>query len=383
LYALSREVASVDDPAQVAKVVARHASAIFSARAAVYVAASSGELEVLGASPDDTALDERDRVVATWAFEHGELAGHGTDTLPAALSICAPLRSTHMIGVLALVPQRPASLRAEQRAFLDAFCRQAAVALERVRLAAEARTSALRVKTEEMRSSLLSAVSHDLRTPLGSITGAATSLRDDRELSAETRAELVEAICDEAARLERLVANLLDMTRLQAGEVSLRRDWVPLEEIISSALAHSEDRLGPRKVRVELAPDLPLVFVDPVLLDQLFINLFENAAKYTPPDTPIDVSAHLDGKSIAVEVIDHGPGLPPGSERQVFEKFYRGSHTGIPGAGLGLPICQAIGEAHGGTIRAERRPGAGAVFVITIPIGGTPPAVGQRQGNSP
>lgn len=373
LYALSRDLASADDPAQIARVATRHAAHIFSARAAILHVDAVGELRVIGVSPADTTLDAKDLSVAKWALEHAELAGLGTDTLPGSDTVCAPLRIASAFGVLALRPTHKATLRAEQRAFLDVFCRQVAVALERVRLAVEARTSALRAKTEEMRSSLLSSVSHDLRTPLASITGAATSLRDDPDLSASTRDELVDSICEEAVRLERLVANLLDMTRLDSGAVALKRDWVPLDEIVGSALTRLEDRLGDRSVNVRLPSDLPLLFVDPVLFEQLFVNLLENAAKYTAPGTPIEITAQRAGETVVIELIDYGPGLPPGSEEKVFDKFYRGPHVGVSGAGLGLPICRGIAEAHGGSIVAERRLGVGAVFRITVPIGGEPP----------
>jgi two-component system sensor histidine kinase KdpD len=375
LYTLSRDLASADDVTEIARIATRHAADIFSARAALLNADQEGGLKLIGASPPDTSLDTKDLSVAKWAYEHGELAGLGTDTLPGSASVCAPLRIASVIGVLALLPVRPSALRLEQRAFLDIFCRQIAVALERVRLAAEARSSALRAKTEELRASLLSTVSHDLRTPLASITGAATALREDLSLSPSTRAELVESICDETTRLERLVANLLDMTRLESGAVSLRRDWLPLDELIGSALTRMEARLADRKVSVELAADLPLLRVDPVLLEQLFINLLENAAKYTPPGTAIELHALRRRDQIVIEVIDRGPGLAIGSEEKVFEKFYRGSHAGVSGAGLGLAICRAIAEAHGGTIRAEQRPGSGAVFRIELPIGGIPPAL--------
>jgi two-component system sensor histidine kinase KdpD len=373
LYTLSRDLASADDPTRIAKLAARHAAQVFSARAAILQLDSDDVLRVIGSEPDDTTLDARDLGVAKWALEHGELAGLGTDTLPGSASVCAPLRIADAFGVLALLPVHQVALSSEQRAFLDVFCRQVAVALERVRLAGEARSSALRAKTEEMRSSLLSAVSHDLRTPLASITGAATSLRSDPDLSAATRAELVDSICEEAVRLERLVGNLLDMTRLESGALSLRRDWVPLDEIVGSALTRLEDRLGDRKVSVELPGDLLLV--DPVLLEQVFVNLFDNAAKYTPAGTPLEVHAARDRETVVIEVIDHGPGLPRGNEEKVFDKFYRGPHAiAVSGAGLGLAICRGIVEAHGGTIRAEVRAGHGAVFRIVLPIGGKPPA---------
>jgi two-component system sensor histidine kinase KdpD len=383
LYTLSRDLASADDPAQIARVAAQHAAHVFSARAAILHLDAEAELRVIGVSPADTTLDAKDLGVAKWALEHAELAGLGTDTLPGSASVCAPLRIASAFGVLALLPIHKTALNAEQRAFLDVFCRQVAVALERVRLAAAARSSALRAKTEEMRSSLLSAVSHDLRTPLASITGAATSLRDDSNLSPATREELVDSICDEAARLERLVANLLDMTRLESGAVSLKRDWVPLDEVVGSALTRLEERLGNRKVSVQLPSDLPLLLVDPVLLEQLFVNLLENAAKYTPPGTPIEIHAKRVEQNVVIEVIDHGPGLPRGGEEKAFDKFYRGEHAGVSGAGLGLPICRGIAEAHAGSIRAEPRTGAGAVFCIVLPIGGQPPSGLQADGAGP
>lgn len=383
LYTLSRELAATDDPAKLAEISARHAAAIFSGRAVLLQRDAEGALRVGAAWPADTVLDAKDFGVAKWAFEHGELAGLGTDTLPGSASVCAPLQLAGTIGVLALIPAHREALRIEQRAFLDLFCRQIAAAIERLNLMAETRASALRAKTEEMRSSLLSGVSHDLRTPLGSITGAATSLRDDEALSAGQRRELVEMICDEAARLERLVTNLLDMTRLESGALSLRRDWVPLDECIGSALTRLEERLAERSVEVKLAPDLPLVLVDPVLIEQLFMNLLENAAKYASAGTPIEITARREADRVLIELLDHGPGLPSGSEERVFDKFYRGPHVGVSGAGLGLPICRGIVEAHGGTIRAERRTQTGALFRIALPIGGQPPPLPQPEGAAP
>jgi len=375
LYSLSRDLGATSDPISIATTAARHAAEIFAARAVVLQLAADGELRSLGASPPDATLELKDLTVAKWAATHAELAGLGTHTLPGSVSICAPLQIASVLGVLVLLPHSAAAHTVEQRAFLDVFCRQLAAALERVRLAADARVSALRAKTEEMRSSLLSAVSHDLRTPLASITGAATSLRDDHALSEGTRAELVEAICDEAARLERLVSNLLDMTRLQSGAVTLKQDWVPLDEIIGSALTRTEERLGERAIRIELSPELPLLFVDPVLFEQVFVNLLENAAKYTAPGTPLELYATCKPQRISIELVDHGPGLPEGDEEKLFEKFYRGPNSGVPGAGLGLAICRAIMEAHGGTIRALRKPDAGAAFEIQLPIAAEPPSV--------
>jgi len=383
LYALTRELSSTDEPTRIAAIAARHAADIFAAKAIVLGVSAEGELHPLGTSPEGAQLDVKDAGVAKWSHEHDALAGLATDTLPGAEALCSPLRAGQSrLGVLALVPRDKAELRADQRGFLDVLCRQVAVALERARLSEEARQSALRAKTEEMRSSLLSAVSHDLRTPLASITGAATSLRDDANLDIETRGELVESIVDQAERLERLVANLLDMTRLESGGVALRRDWVPLDEMVGSALTRLETRLGARQVTVSIATDVPLLNVDPVLFEQVFVNLLENAEKYTPAGSPLEIDARSDGERVEINVIDHGPGLPSGAESRVFDKFYRGPHLGVSGAGLGLSICKGIVEAHGGTIRAESRAPGGVTFHILIPRGGTPPPMPSAGGSA-
>lgn len=382
LYALTRELSSTHEPSQIAAVAARHAAEVFEAKAVVLDLASDGSLHVLGAAPEKAILDANDLGVAKWSIEHDELAGLGTDTLPGSPALCVPLRAgPTRLGVLALLPSTKQALRAEQRAFLDVLSRQVATALERVRLSEDAKQAALRAKTEETRSSLLSAVSHDLRTPLASITGAATSLRDDPDLPPATRDDLVESIVDQAERMERLVANLLDMTRLEAGGIQLKRDWVPLEELIGSALTRMEARLAKRKVGVNIASEVPLVLVDPVLFEQVFVNLLENAEKYTTPGSPIEIVVRYADSSVNLEVRDHGPGLPAGSEARVFEKFYRGPHSGTAGVGLGLPICRGIVEAHGGTIWAESRPGEGTTFRIALPSPQVPPALLLSEGS--
>ncbi len=384
LYALTRELASTDAPAEIARVAARHAAHVLGAQVVVLQRAPDDSLSPAGAFPLGTTLDAKDLGVARWAQEHDARAGLGTDTVPGARCLCAPLRvGESRLGVVAIVPANGQALGAEHRAFLDAFCRQVASSFERSRLAVEARAALLSARTEELRSSLLSAVSHDLRTPLASITGAATTLRDEAALASGPGRELLESICDQAERMERLVANLLDMTRLQSGAVSLRREWVPLEEVVGSALTRLERRLGTRPVSVQLPDGLPLLSVDPVLLEQLFLNLLENADKYTPPGSPLEIHAALEGGHVRVVVADRGPGLPPGSEARIFEKFVRGQHVGVAGVGLGLPICRAIAEAHGGTITAENRPGGGAQFLVVLPTGGTPPPVTSSEAPTP
>jgi two-component system sensor histidine kinase KdpD len=376
LYALSRDLGTANDLGDIASVIVRHAGEAFDSQAFVLRPDEAGNLRVERSFPADAGLDAKEMGVARWCFEHGRVAGSGTETLPGSRTICIPLslRSTPL-GVLALAPTSDDPLRLEQRELLDTFARQAAFGLERARLSKEARASSLRAKAEEMRSSLLSAVSHDLRTPLAVITGSATSLRDGENLSDLPRAELLESICEEAERLERLVTNLLDMTRIESGGVNLKREWVPIDEVIGSALERLSGRLTGRAIDVKVAPDVPFVSIDPVVFEQLMLNLIENAAKYTPPGSPIDIRASHEDGSVVLDIMDRGPGLPPGSETTIFEKFHRGSHSGVSGAGLGLAICRGIAVAHGGAIRAERREGGGTTFRVVIPLVGSPPPV--------
>ncbi|MFH1143655.1 MAG: sensor histidine kinase KdpD [Candidatus Eisenbacteria bacterium] len=369
LYSLTRALVAAPDEEHAARATAGHAAEVFGGQAAVLLPAADGKLAIRGAEQADLQLDDAELAVAQWAADHGRPTGLGTDTLPGSRVTCVPLQSgPRTMGVLTLRPASAERLEIEQRAFLDAFVRQATLALERAKLGEEARTAAMRVKTEEMRSALLSAVSHDLRTPLAAITGAGTALRDDAgRIAEEQRAELLDTICGESERMERLIGNLLDMMRLESGQLQLKREWIPLEEIVGSALARLDARLGGREVVLDLPADLPLVSVDPVLFEQVFVNLIENAAKYTPPAGPIEVHARAWPDALEIAVADRGPGLPAGRETSAFEKFWRGAHPGIGGVGLGLPICQGIVEAHGGTINAENRTDGGALFRLRLP----------------
>ena len=270
----------------------------------------------------------------------------------------------------------PGVMASEHRDFLEVFARQIAFGIERVRLAEEAKAATMRASSEAMRSSLLSAISHDLRSPLAAITGAGTALRDDPgRLGTEQRVELVDTICTEAERMERLIANVLDMVRIESGGMAPRRDWVPLEEVLGSALLRLDAKLRGREVRTDLPEGLPLVPVDPVLFEQVFVNLLENAVKYTPAASPVEVSARAFDHELEILVADRGPGIAPGEEERIFEKFHRGAHAGGGGVGLGLPICRGIVQAHGGTIVAGNRAGGGAVFRIRLPLTETPPTV--------
>ena len=370
LYAFTRDLSAAEHREAAARVVARHVADAFGTQTYVLLGDLASVLQVVAAHPSESPLAAKGQVVAQWAFEHGRLAGMGTDTLPGSSTLCFPMLVRGApLGVIAFQPKAAVPLRIEQREFLETLSRQAAFAFERMTLAEDARSAALRAKTEEMRSSLLSAVSHDLRTPLATITGSATALRDSpTPVDDQTRSDLLDSICEQAERLEKLVANLLDMTRLESGAIGLKREWVPLDEIVGSALTHLEKELGTRPVNVELPDPIALVSVDPVLFEQVFVNLFENAVKYTPAGSPITVRARREERHIVVDVLDSGPGIPPGSEIRIFEKFYRSSRVGVSGAGLGLAICKGIVEAHGGTLRAENRPEGGAQFSMTLPV---------------
>ena len=362
LLAFTRDVAAAGGVEDVAAATVRHVEDIMGVAAAVLVPEADG----LGAAAGLMPLARQELTVASWSFEHGQPAGHGTATLPGAAITAIPLRpGDETLGVLVVAGPRGArAFDLEQRHLVDALARQAGVAIGRAQLATEAREATVKARTEELRSSLLSAVSHDLRTPLAVITGAATSLRDDAtHLAPATHAELLDTIVAEARRLERVLQNLLGITRVETG-LAPAREWVPVDELIGSALARVDDALGDRAVEVDLSLDLMLP-VDPVLFEQVLINLLENAIKHGAP--PIRISARQRGGDVEVEVADHGPGAPPGSEGRLFDKFFRAPGTRATGVGLGLAVCRGIVEAHGGTITAGANPGGGASFRVTLP----------------
>jgi two-component system, OmpR family, sensor histidine kinase KdpD len=264
----------------------------------------------------------------------------------------------------------------EQLHLLESLVNQVALSIERTRLSDEAQQAHVRVETERMRNAILSSVSHDLRTPLATITGAASSLLDERSaLDAHDRLELSRAIYREADRLDRLLKNLLDMMRIEAGAVQLKKDWHPLDEIVGAALSRLEERLRNHRVKTTFPQDLPMVQIDGVLLEQVMMNLLENAAKYAPTGSVVELSASAGDREVVVEVADRGQGIPPGEEARIFDKFYRAKPAVEGGVGLGLTICRGIIEAHGGRIWAENRTGGGAVFRFAIPLSEDPPPI--------
>lgn len=380
LYGLSRDLAHTRGLENLLRAAVRHIHEVFDSQAAVLIPDDAGRLASRASAPADFSLPEHDQAVAAWVLDRGQAAGAGTATLPSASALYLPLESGEQrVGVLAVRAGPATDLDSpEQRHFLETFANQTAMAIARARLAELAAQAQVAAETERIRGTLISSVSHDLRTPLAAIAGSAeTLLGGGPALDAPTRRELLEGIRDESQRLGRLVAKLLDMTRLEAGAVALQRDWQSLEELVGSALARLEPLLRDRPVTVALPPDLPLVACDGLMIEQVIVNLVENAARHTPPGTPIRIDGELGASGLALAVADRGPGLQPGEEERVFAKFYRRDPSG-PGAGLGLAICRAILEAHGGRIEATNRAGGGAVFRFELPLGPPPPASAEQ-----
>ena len=373
VYAMSRELVVARTPADLVAIATRHLADTFGADMHILLPDAAGRLE------GGTSIDEKERSVAQWVFDHGRRAGSGTDTLPSAAGLYVPL--TASIGVVGVLGVRTADpTRFDDPTvleLLETFAGQAALALERAQLADRAQREEVEVEAERLRTSLLSSLSHDMRTPLGAITGAASSLLEEPGKGAikePARRELLQSILDEANRMNRLISNLLDMIRVESGALQVQKDWQPLEEPVGVALIRLGERLREHPVQVSLPSDLPLVPMDGVLIEQVFINLLENAVKYTPAGTPIEISASRVDGVVRVDVADHGPGVPPGEERRIFDKFYRVAvERPASGVGLGLTICRGIVTAHGGRIWAENRPGGGAVFRFTLPLGDAPP----------
>ena len=322
---------------------------------------------------------------AQWAFDRSQPAGAGTDTLPGSDFLYLPLRAPMRTrGVLAIRPDsRRLFLVPEQRRQLDTFAALVAIALERVHYVEVAQQVLIKMESERLRNSLLSALSHDLRTPLAALFGLSDSLKLTKPALSAQQLEITDAIRDAARGMSALVNNLLDMAKLQSGEVKLNRQWQPLEEVVGSALKSTQTVLAGHSVEVDLARDLPLVEFDALLIERVLCNLLENAAKYTPSGSTIRLAAAVSGRDLLVSVADNGPGLPKGQEEAIFEKFTRGEReSATTGVGLGLAICRAIVEAHKGRIWGENNPGGGARFAFTLPLG-TPPEMPRAMEEQP
>lgn len=378
LYEFARALSGVLATEQIFETTRSHLERTFRAKVLLLLPDDSGRLRL----PDNVkeAPGALDLAIAQWSYDRASPAGIGTDTLPNSdffyLPLIAPMRTR---GVLVLQPEgRRWILIPEQRQQLDTFAALAAIALERVHYIEVAQKALVGIESERLRNSLLAALSHDLRTPLTSLVGLSESLTRAKPPLPEAQLSVAQALHSEALRMSNLVANLLDMARIQSGEVKLNLQWQPLEEVVGSALHASASYLSKHILETRIPIDLPLVQIDSVLIERVLCNLVENATKYTPEGSRIVIVAEVNGTMLDISVRDNGPGLPSGKEDSLFEKFTRGEkESTTPGVGLGLAICKAIVQAHGGKIRAAKAPEGGAAIVFSIPLG-TPPAMPEE-----
>jgi two-component system sensor histidine kinase KdpD len=388
LYEIARDLSGAVQVEQVVKISDESIQRTFRASAALLLPDAGGRLVVKTPSTNakhPAAALAVEIGTAQWAFDRGQPAGFGTDTLPGSEVLYIPLRApTKARGVLAVKAHNRRLLRIpEQRQLLDTFAALIAIALERVHYVGVAQDALLKMESERLRNSLLAALSHDLRTPLTVLVGLAESLALTAPGLTAAQLETAEAIQDEARRMSTLVSNLLDMARIESGEVTLNLQWHPLEEVVGASLNDARSMLQRHKVEVRIPPDLPLVKIDAVLIERVLVNLLENVSKYTPPGSTVTLSAEVIGDRLSVSVSDNGPGLPAGREEAVFQKFTRGEREpATPGVGLGLSICRAIIESHQGKIVAAQRPGGGATFTFTLPIGNPPVAAIEPEAQA-
>ncbi|MHB8478624.1 MAG: two-component system sensor histidine kinase KdpD [Steroidobacteraceae bacterium] len=380
LYEIARDLSGAVQTEQVVRISDESIERTFRASAALLLPDAAGKLTAASSRADlSLAVDIG---IAQWAFDKGQPAGFGTDTLPGSEVLYVPLRAPLQArGVLAVKAQNRRLLRIpEQRQLLDTFAALIAIALERVHYVEVAQDALVRMESERLRNSLLAALSHDLRTPLTVLVGLAESLALTKPPLSPAQLETSQAIQEEARRMIALVSNLLDMARIESGEVKLNLAWQPLEEVVGSALSAVHGSLLRHEVKVHVPRDLPLVRFDALLIERVLVNLLENAAKYTPPGSNVTVAAEVIGDHLSVSVSDDGPGLPAGREEAVFQKFTRGvRESATPGVGLGLAICRAIVESHQGRIVGANRPGGGARFTFTLPLGIPPQAAAEAE----
>ena len=332
------------------------------------------ELILRAASPPGGGFGEAGLAAARWCWQNNRPAGRGADTLAESTWLFLPMRTSRgVVGVVGLDSDRPGPLLdTEQRRLLDALLDQSALAIERINLAQDVDRARLTAETDRLRSALLTSISHDLRTPLASILGAATSLKTQPEnLDEAAKREMIGTIQEEAERLNRFIGNLLDMTRIESGAIAAHTSMVDLSEIVGSALQRATKILAEHRVEVRLSPDLPMLKLDVVLFEQVLFNLLDNAAKYAPRGSVIGLRADSDERTVRLELFDEGEGIPFVDVERVFDKFYRVHATDRrrAGTGLGLAICRGFVEAVGGHIVAGNRTDrSGAIFTITLPV---------------
>jgi len=371
LYAFTREIAAIRGHKKIVEVAAQHIKDATGSDIVVYLPDKSGDLHALaGEFPYRDIIKENG--LMQWCYDHVKPAGIGTDTMPSAETFYIPLvAADYKLGVLGVIPQNEdKKFSGEQIHLIETFASLLSSAIERANSAETTEQLSVDAESEKLRNVLLSSISHDLRTPLASITGASSSIvMDGESLPRETIRDLGRSINEEASRLSRIVTNMLDVMSLESGTVNPNTQPYYIEEIIGSALLRMEPHMAGHTIITKAMPDLPVLMIDGVLIEQLISNLLENAVKYTPSDSIITIEAKRDSSNILVNVSDNGPGIKPGDEKKIFDKFYvGGKNIGRKGTGLGLAICQGIITAHNGTIWVENLPEGGASFNFTLPL---------------
>jgi two-component system sensor histidine kinase KdpD len=378
LYDFSRRIAAAAGRDDVLWAVVHHVAAALNCRSLVLLPGPDGGLAIASGYPPEDHLTDAATAASDWAWRHGKPAGWGSDTLPSSEWLFLPLRTAAgPVGLLGIAFDDPEIvLTPENRRLLDAVADQAAVAIERTNLASSIEDARVLTETEQLRSALLSSISHDLRTPLVSIIGSATSLATFGDnLTSDNKRELLETVLEEAERLNRFVQNLLDMTRIGYGALQPKRDWVDLHDVIGSAMERLKQTLAPYPVSTDVKPGLKLLYVDPILIEQVLVNVLDNAAKYSKPGAPIQIRAFERENRTVIQVVDKGPGIPEREREMVFDMFYRvkAGDNRPAGTGLGLAICRGLMQAHGGTIVALPGDyGEGTCIELTLPIGEPP-----------
>jgi len=374
VYTLARETTRALDMDGVLRIAIEQMGAIFDADIAIILT----EGNTLCSSAHSTStlpLSEREFSVAFWSFENGKPAGMFTDTLPMSEAHYVPLLTPNRtVGVLGIRPHQGEAFSTDLGMLLETFVSQVALMIEREMLDEAAEQAAMLQRSEHLYNTLLNSISHELRTPIAAITGAASSLLDQSTLADPTkRGLLIQDIRDSAERLNRLVENLLDMSRLASGRLTLKLEWCDVGDVIGVAVKRMEKRLGQRGVTIQHDPETPLVQMDFILIDQVLANLLDNACAYTPVNTPVDIATHLEPGRLVISVTDNGSGIPEADLERIFEKFYRLPGSASGGTGLGLSVSRGIVEAHGGQLIAENVSGAGARFSIILPATDPPP----------
>ncbi len=374
LYLLTRELAEGKDFAELLGVVIQQLGAVFQAEVAVLLPDPEGQQELVPYPFGTLNVSEKEASVAAWAFRNRKPAGKDTDTLPLTDAVYLPLVTpAGCVGVVGLRPRAGRRWSLQQRNLLDNFIRQIALVLDRQRLSDADQNAKLLAESERLGKTLLDSISHELRTPIAAITSAASGLSEaPADGDSAYRRALIAEIHEAGRRLNRLVGNLLDMTRLESGHLKPRLEWCDMADLLSVALRRLEKELAGHPVTIAISPGLPLVQMDFVLMEQALVNLLLNAALHTPPQTRVDLSATVDGKDAILSVADAGPGIAAEALPHIFDKFYRAPNALAGGSGLGLSIVKGIVEAHGGRVAARNRPAGGAEFIIRLPLGEAP-----------